>query len=229
MTDFSMDLKKIGIEVGPVETARFKTYFDVLVKQNQVMNLTRITEEEAVYKLHFLDSLSLASALSLENQSILDVGSGAGFPSLPLKIVFPKLKVTIVDSLGKRIKFLEQLTQALELDDVELVNSRIEDFQHKAAFDIVTARAVARMNILVELCLPFVRVGGYFIAMKATDFQAELDEASSGIVKLGGKVERVVEYELETGLKHVLLLIKKVKESPNEYPRVFGKIKKKPL
>ncbi len=229
MADFVTRLKAEGINIGSGELEQFEMYHAFLIQENRITNLTRITEKQAVFNRHFLDSLSLRLAFPIKDQTLLDVGSGAGFPSLPLKIVFPELKVTIVDSLGKRIRFLESLTKLLELADVDLVNCRIEDYDRKAAFDIVTARALAKLNILVELCLPFVRIGGYLVAMKAIDYETELEAAMNGIAKLGGRFERAITYEVEPGLDRALLLIRKIGICENTYPRSFAKIKKNPL
>ncbi len=208
---------------------KFAKYYQFLEQKNQVMNLTAIISEEEVYLKHFYDSLCLSKAIILKNQKILDVGSGAGFPSIPLKIVFPDLKITIIDSLNKRIGFLDKLTELLELDDVELISGRVEELPTKGKYDIVTARAVAKLNILQELCLPFVKTGGYFVAMKSINYETELAEAKPGIEKLGGIIENVIEYEISTGLKHVLILVKKIKPTESTYPRNYSQIKKRPL
>lgn len=228
-----MDIfKPLGLSLTETQQQQLHRYYDVLVKENESMNLTAITDLEGVYYKHFYDSLTLAKAIDLNGVStLLDIGSGAGFPGIVLKIVFPHLKLTIVDSLNKRILFLGRLLRALEIDDVELVCDRAEVYalRRRNYFDLVTARAVAPIDILDELALPLVKVGGYLIAMKAQNFQSELERAQRGIQLLGGKVEDIISLELpnQLGERH-LLKIKKVKEN-NQYPRPFKDIKNKPL
>lgn len=228
-----MDIfKPLGLSLTETQQQQLHRYYDVLVKENESMNLTAITDLEGVYYKHFYDSLTLAKAIDLTSVStLLDIGSGAGFPGIVLKIVFPHLKLTIVDSLNKRILFLGRLLRALEIDDVELVCDRAEVYalRRRNYFDLVTARAVAPIDILDELALPLVKVGGYLIAMKAQNFQSELERAQRGIQLLGGKVEDIISLELpnQLGERH-LLKIKKVKEN-NQYPRPFKDIKNKPL
>ena len=212
-----------------LEDSRFFQYYEELIKINKITNLTRITDIDSVYYKHFYDSIVLIKYLNLKNMSLLDVGSGAGFPSLPLKIVENSLKVTIVDSLNKRIKFLDSLTQILNLKNIKLIHGRAEEMDLKNYFDIVTSRAVAKLNILIELTLPFVKVGGYFIAYKSINYQEELNEAINGINTLGGSIEKVIEYEISKEEKRVLIFIKKIKKTDYRYPRIFGKIKKSPL
>ena len=196
------------------------------------MNLTAITEKEDVYLKHFYDSLTISFDYTLDTQSLCDIGAGAGFPSIPLKIVYPDLKITIVDSLTKRITFLKQLIQVLELKNVEAISTRAEEYakEHRQSFDIVTARAVARLNILDELCLPLVKKNGYFITLKGLKAKEELLEAKKGIETLGGKVVKEVDFTLTDENDHRCnIYIHKQKDTPIKYPRQFGKIKKKPL
>ena len=225
-------LKQHNISLTEKQLNQLDTYFHMLVEWNKKMNLTNITEKEDVYLKHFYDSITLAFYHSLDSQHICDIGAGAGFPSIPLKIVFPNLKVTIVDSLNKRITFLNALFEALELDQVEAVSARAEEYceNHRESFDIVTARAVARFEILDELCLPLVKLGGYFIALKGASGQEEFDVAKSGIQKLGGKLESMHAFTLPNhDDQRMNFYIKKVKQTPNKYPRAFAKIKKSPL
>lgn len=228
-----MDIfKPLGIELTDAQHAQLHRYYDFLVQENAVMNLTAITDLEGVYYKHFYDSLTLAKAIDLtEVQTLLDIGSGAGFPGIVIKIVFPHIKLTIVDSLNKRILFLGRLLKALEIEGVELVCDRAEMYalRKRNYFDLVTARAVAPIDILDELALPLVKVGGYLIAMKAQNFQTELERAQKGIQILGGKVAEITSLELpkDLGERH-LLKIKKIKEN-NAYPRPFKDIKNKPL
>lgn len=208
---------------------RFALYFNELIEKNKVTNLTNITEEKEVYQKHFYDSVILNNVLDLKNKSLLDVGAGAGFPSFPLKIINEDLQVMIVDSLNKRIDFLKDLANKLNFSNVSLLHARAEELDKKHLFDFVTARAVARLNILTELCLPYVKIGGYFIAYKSIHYQEELKEAENAIAVLGGKIEKIINYEINQDLRHVLVLIKKIKQTPSVYPRSFGKIKKAPL
>ena len=207
----------------------YKIYYQFLIEKNKVMNLTNITEEKDVYEKHFYDSVILQKAIDIKNKSLLDVGSGAGFPSLPLKLYDDSLKVTIVDSLNKRILFLKELVEKLDLKNIELIHSRAEDLEAKEAYDIVTARAVARLNILLEMTLPFVKLNGYFVAFKSINYEDELKEANNAIDILGGRIEKIVVYEINKELSHVLIIIKKVKRTDKIYPRSFGKIKNNPL
>lgn len=212
-----------------LKNPKFSQYFDFLIEKNKVTNLTNIVEETEVYDKHFYDSVVLSQFVDLNEKSILDIGSGAGFPSIPLKIINDSLQVTIIDSLNKRINFLKDLMPVLELNNVELIHGRVEETDKSRLFDIVTARAVARLNILAELSLPYVKHNGYFVAFKSIHYQEELDEAKKAITVLGGKVEQVVEYEINKEIRHVLIFIKKVKNTPNKYPRIFSKIKSSPL
>ncbi|HAQ57323.1 MAG TPA: 16S rRNA (guanine(527)-N(7))-methyltransferase RsmG [Acholeplasmatales bacterium] len=222
-------LAPLGIVPDARMLARFRTYFDYLTEQNEVMNLTAINGEEDVYLRHFFDSLCLVKAGPVSGLTLLDVGAGAGFPSLPLKIAFPELKVTIVDATQKRIRFLETLIAKLELDGVEAVHVRAEDFDRKSGYDLVTARAVARMNILAELCMPFAKVGGRFIAMKTGDCVAEVAQAESAIKTLGGTVENILHYDVGPDRDHALVIVRKTAFTPTKYPRAFAQIKSKPL
>lgn len=222
----------LGINPTEIESLKLERYYAYLVEKNQVMNLTAITDREGVYYKHFYDSLSLSKGIDLSKvNTMLDIGSGAGFPGVVIKIFYPNIKLTIVDSLGKRITFLKALIEHLELDGIELVCDRAENFitTRRNYYDLVTARAVAPINILDELAIPFVKKGGYLVAMKASNFKEELEIARTGIGLLGGKVEGIISFDLpnQYGERH-LLKIKKVKEN-NFYPRSYKDIKKKPL
>ena len=231
--NFVEELNKINIEPTEVMLNQFEIYYNKLVEVNQYMNLTAITEREEVYKKHFLDSLFLMQAIDHNKEySLCDVGSGAGFPSIPLAITNKNLNVVIIDALNKRIKFLNDLISDLKLENAVAYHERAEDYvkKERASFDIVTARAVAKLNILAELCLPLVKMNGLFIAMKGQDGLQELDEAAKAISILGGKVEKTIELELpEDAGKREIIVIRKVKETPTKYPRIFAKIKEKPL
>ena len=231
--NFKEELLKLNIELTEEVSSRFDTYYKRLVSVNEVMNLTAITEHDEVYNKHFLDSLMIVKALNLSKEfTLCDVGSGAGFPSIPLAIVSNSCNVTIIDALNKRINFLNDLIHELGLSNVVALHERAEDFAKvkREYFDVVTARAVARLNVLSELCLPLTKIGGYFIAMKGQGGQGELEEAKKAIETLGGKFERVISLELPDGAgSRDIIIIKKVKETPKKYPRVFSKIKERPL
>ena len=211
---------------------RFRIYYDYLTEQNTVMNLTAITGEEETARLHFLDCAALSSIYDFTGASVIDIGTGAGFPGIPLKIVKPDISLTLLDSHKKRISFLTEICQKLSFSDVNCISERAEEVAPEigGSFDIAVSRAVARLNILCELCLPFVHVGGVFIAMKGPDCTEELAEASKAIKILGGASPEIVKYNIPgTDIFHSAVIIKKERITPNEYPRQFGRIKKLPL
>ena len=225
--------EKVGIELSELQKEQYRKYYDLVVEWNQKINLTAITEEDEFYTKHFFDSISLAFYKDYSNiESICDVGSGAGFPSIPLKILYPNLKVTIVDSLNKRIKFLNLVKDELGLTNCNFVHARAEEFgqnkEYRESFEIVTARAVARLNVLAELCLPLVKKDGYFLSLKAQKAEEETKEAINAIKLLGGKLEQDLEFDIEGEERHILE-IRKAKETPNKYPRKAGTPNKKPL
>jgi len=232
---FEKLLAERNLDLTPERSERFETYFRLLVEWNERMNLTAITEREAVYEKHFYDSLTLAFHLDLNGTGKLaDIGSGAGFPSLPLKICFPHLDVLIVDSLGKRIRFLEHLTAELGLAGVTCLHARAEDAarmpEHRDGYDLVTARAVARMNVLAEFCLPFARPDGRFAAMKGSDPAEEIAESKRALSELGGKLETVHALQLpfEQADRHIVI-VRKSGRTPARYPRKAGIPAKQPI
>lgn len=223
-----------GIELSEEQQRQFQTYYQMLVEWNEKINLTSITEEHEVYLKHFYDSIAPSFYTDLTKElTICDIGAGAGFPSIPLKIIYPNLKVTIVDSLNKRIKFLNQLAEALDLENVNFVHDRAETFGkgvYRESYDIVTARAVARLSVLSELCLPLVKKGGQFIALKSSKGEEELEEARFGLGILGGKVRETISYELpEEAGERQMILIDKRSQTPKKYPRKPGTPNKSPL
>lgn len=232
--EFQAELKKQGIMLSSRQLEQFVVYYHLLVEWNQKMNLTAITEPQEVYLKHFYDSITLAFSDSFEPRgSLCDVGSGAGFPSLPLKIIFPELEITIVDSLNKRITFLTNLVDALQLDNVHLYHDRAETFgqnrKFRESFDFVTARAVARLNVLTELCLPLVKKNGYFFALKAAKSEEELTEAQKVIALIGGKMVHGEDVSLPNGDTRHIITVQKKKETPKKYPRKPGLPNKQPI
>jgi 16S rRNA (guanine527-N7)-methyltransferase len=232
---FQEMLAENGIELSPRQLDQFETYYHLLVEWNERMNLTAITDKEEVYLKHFYDSISAAFYYDLSKPyTLCDVGAGAGFPSIPLKICYPELHVSIVDSLNKRISFLEHLSSSLKLGNVSFYHDRAETFgqkqEHRGSYDIVTARAVARMSVLSELCLPLVKKDGAFIAMKASSTKDELDAGNKAITILGGKVEKINHFLLPVeNSERNIIIIKKVKPTPNKYPRKAGTPNKMPI
>ena len=211
---------------------RYRQYRDHLAEINEVMNLTAITEEDAVANLHFLDSAYLLRLESFGGKKAIDIGTGAGFPGLALKIACPELSLTLLDSLDKRIGFLSDTCSILGFSDVSCVHARAEEIPagFRENYDIALSRAVARLNILCELCLPYVKPGGCFIAMKGPDFDAELEEAKPCIRLLGGKTEKCETYTIPgTDVTHSAIVIRKISPSPSKYPRRWAQIKKSPL
>lgn len=227
-------LKEMNIEVSDKQISQLLRYYEMLVEWNEVMNLTAITEYEEVIVKHFLDSVSLVKIMEPKTDTLIDVGCGAGFPGLPLKIVFPELKVTLLDSLNKRVKFLQAVIDELSLDGVAAVHGRAEDFAHnkdyRERYDICVSRAVANLSTLSEYCLPFVKRGGSFVAYKAEKGAEELSNASKAIKLLGGEVILEQTFMLPgTDLSRVLYQIRKVDGTPGKYPRKAGLPSKEPI
>ena len=209
----------------------FCAFGSALVEKNQVMNLTAITEPEQVARLHFLDCIALLGAANFHGKSVIDVGCGAGFPGVPLKIAEPSIDLTLLDSLKKRMDWLESTLPELGIE-AQCVAARAEEYAlaHREQYDIAVSRAVARLTMLAELCLPLVRVGGHFVAMKSADSDEELSQAARAIATLGGKVTRIWDYPVPgTDAVHRAVVITKVKATPRPYPRRFAKIKQQPL
>ena len=222
----------LGVTPDSGAAARYRIYFEHLEKMNAVMNLTAISGEEDVARLHFLDCAALLGMADFRGRRVIDVGTGAGFPGLALKIACPDMELTLLDSLDKRIGFLRDTCALLGFDDVRCIHARAEEApeQLRAGFDIACSRAVARLNLLCELCLPFVRTGGVFLAMKGPDCAAELDEARSAIRKLGGTYERTARYTIPgTDVTHSVVVIRKTAPTPPKYPRRWAKMQKEHL
>ena len=222
------------LELPETAAPAFRRYFEYLEEKNKVMNLTAISGEEEVYTLHFLDCLALFKYHDFKNESIIDIGSGAGFPGLPVKIAEPSVKLTMLDAQQKRINFLSETCDNIGLSGVNCIHARAEEAafekEMRGKFDCAVSRAVARLNVLCELCMPFVKTGGYFFAMKSVDSGEEIDEAKKAITTLGGELEAINDYTIPgTDVTHRVVVIKKVKETPSGYPRRFSKISKSPI
>lgn len=231
-TEWIEEIKKLNVNLKEEQLSKLEEYADFLLEYNQHTNLTAIKTKEEVYLKHFYDSLTLEKAIHLEKVNTLcDIGTGAGFPGLVLKIVFPNLKITLIDSLNKRVEFLKVVIQKLELENIEAIHMRAEEFakSHREEFDVVTSRAVANLSILSELSLPLVRDGGYFIPMKAK-MEMEITTLNSILTKLNGKIDEIISFDLpyEHSIRN-LIKVKKVGITNLKYPRKFQDIKKKPL
>ncbi len=222
--NFILELKKLNINITELQLKQLERYYELLVEYNKVMNLTGITIKEEVYLKHFYDSLTIAKVIDLNNyETLCDVGTGAGFPGLVLKIIYPNLKVTLLDSLNKRLNFLNVVIKELNLKDIETVHSRAEEYNKK--FDITVARAVAPLNILLEYCIPLTKVNGYFIAMKGKN-----EEATNALKELNSEIIQTNSFLLPIEQSNrTIIKIKKIKETNKKFPRKYSEIKKKPL
>lgn len=228
-------VEDLGIELNEEQKEHFIKYKDLLKEWNEKINITAITDDVEIDIKHFLDSLTpIVTKLFDGNKKVIDIGTGGGFPGLPLKIFNNELKVTLLDSLNKRITFLNEVIKNLELKDTEAIHGRAEELgrtpKYREEYDICISRAVASLNTLSEYCMPFVKVGGYFISMKGPEVDEELKEAEKGIKLLGGKVIKIEEVRLpNSDIIHSLIIIQKIQETPTKYPRAGGKPKKNPL
>ncbi len=225
--------QEYGIELSDVQADKFINYAELLKDWNTRINLTAIEEDKDIIIKHFIDSLTIAPYLKKGGLSIIDVGTGAGFPGIPLKIVIDNLKVTLLDSLDKRIKFLNEVINTTQLKDINAVHGRAEDFgansEYREKFDISTARAVAALPVLLEYCLPFVKIGGTFIAMKGNNIE-ELKDSKKALSILGGEIEEVKEISLPFGeMRRNIITVRKLRQTPTKYPRKAGKPSKEPL
>lgn len=225
----------IGVELNDTQIAQFIKYYEILVEWNSFMNLTGITEYEEVVQKHFVDSLVLSKAIDVDQiESLIDVGTGAGFPGIPLKIAYPHLQVTLLDSLQKRIKFLDEVVNQLGLENVETIHGRAEDFakpsMKRESYDVCVSRAVANLSSLSEYCLPYVKLGGCFIPYKSGKVDEELTEAKKAVFLLGGKIEEEVKFDLpDSDISRSLIKIRKVSATPKKYPRKSGMATKEPI
>lgn len=230
----------LGVSLSPEQSGQLVRYFDMLAEKNKVMNLTAVTDEDGVLIRHFADSLAgiLASGAGKDLTdgkalSLIDVGTGAGLPGMVLKIVFPELKVTLFDSLNKRLVFLNEVIEALGLAGITTVHGRAEDTahdkDHREKYDIAVARAVADLSVLSEYCLPFVKAGGRFVSYKASGSEEEIQKAAKAITVLGGKTESVSEYDAGDGVKRLTVTVRKEKQTPGRFPRKAGTPSKEPI
>ncbi len=233
---FTKDLEQWNLKASDHQLEQFALYYDMMIQTNEVMNLTAITEFTEVLKKHFLDSLSLSRETNLaeKDYSIIDIGTGAGFPGIPLKIMFPNLKITLLDSLNKRVGFLTRVIEELEMEDIEAVHGRAEDFakmkSYREQYDFAVSRAVANLSSLSELCLPFVKVGGFFVPYKSEKSGEEIPAAENALKILGGQITKVDSFELPgSDLHRDLIYISKVNSTPGKYPRKAGTPTKEPL
>lgn len=244
LQQFRSDLEELHIILSDSQMEQFVTYYEMLVEKNQTMNLTAITDFDEVLKKHFVDSLSLVKICNLDSGffsnfadqefSLIDIGTGAGFPGIPLKIAFPNLKVTLMDSLNKRVDFLNEVIDALKLCEVNTIHGRAEDYAKpdklREKYDLCVSRAVANLSTLSEYCLPYVKIGGKFISYKSEKAADEIKESEYAIDILGGQVEKQLDFKLPSSdIYRNLVVVKKVSETPTKYPRKAGKASKNPL
>ncbi len=230
---FKEGLEKLNINLSDHQIEQFLSYYEMLIEKNKVMNLTAITEYDEVIEKHFLDSISLCKVYDLSKPlKVLDMGTGAGFPGIPLKIAFPEIEITLADSLNKRIKFLDEVIDELGLKKVKTVHARAEELarnkEYRESYDLVVSRAVANLSTLGEYCIPFVKIGGKFISYKSGEIEEEVNGAQKAISILGGQIKDVFKFEL-SNQKRSFVMIEKVKSTPKAYPRKAGTPSKMPL
>lgn len=225
----------LGIELNDNQLDKFDRYYKMLIEKNRVMNLTAITDKNEVIDKHFVDSLAFVKTeCGLSDQKVLDIGTGAGFPGIPLKIAFPKLQIVLLDSLNKRVRFLNEVIKELQLEGIEAIHGRAEDFAKKAeyreSFHVVVSRAVANLTVLSEYCIPYVLEGGYFCPYKSGDIKEEINQAKKAIKVLGGSLQNIIFFEIpDTDMKRSILKIKKEKATPRRFPRKSGLPSKEPI
>lgn len=231
---FKKGLEKWNIKLSEAQYDQFIDYYELLTEKNKVMNLTAITKWDEVVTKHFLDSLSIVNLINISKERIIDIGTGAGFPGIPLKIIYPDAEIVLLDSLKKRLLFLDDVVEKLNLKSIRTIHGRAEDFgrdkEYRETFDLCVSRAVARLSSLCEYCLPFVKKGGYFIPYKSGKIQDELEESKRAFKILGAEFEKNHPFMLpDTDMERNLLLIKKKNPTPSAYPRTAGKPSKEPL
>ncbi|MDY5846507.1 MAG: 16S rRNA (guanine(527)-N(7))-methyltransferase RsmG [Bariatricus sp.] len=232
---FEEKLQQLDIELSEQQFLQFDKYYELLVEWNKVMNLTGITEYEEVNEKHFVDSLSIVKAIDIGKiETVIDIGTGAGFPGIPLKIAFPHLKVTLLDSLNKRIKFLDTVIEELDLKDIHTIHGRAEDYarqeQYREQYDLVVSRAVANLSTLAEYCLPYTKISGLFVSYKSGDIEEEVKNAVTALKILGGKQRKIVKFQLPgSDIGRSLIIIEKVKSTGKKFPRKAGLPAKEPL
>jgi 16S rRNA (guanine527-N7)-methyltransferase len=234
MVVFEQGLMEIGVELNDQQTQQFIDYYEMLIEKNKVMNLTAITEFSEVITKHFLDSLTIIKVIKLSNQKLLDLGTGAGFPGIPLKIVFPELDIVLLDSLNKRLIFLDEVIDALKLKKIITLHGRAEDYgknpSHREQYDLCVSRAVAKFSSLSEYCIPYVKKGGFFISYKSGKIDEELLSSERALKLLGSKLVKVENFLLpNTDMERSLVVIEKTDKTPKNYPRGAGKPSKEPL
>ncbi len=228
-------LNTINLTLSDTQIQQFMTYYEMLIERNKVMNLTAITEYEEVINKHFIDSLSIIKVYqNKDNIKVLDMGTGAGFPGIPLKIAFPNWNITLLDSLNKRVNFLNDVINQLKLNNITAIHGRAEDYgketHYRETYDLCVSRAVAKLSTLSEYCLPYVKINGYFIPYKAGNIDTEVKESQRAIKILGGTLEKVEQFQLpNTDMERSLIVIKKISHTPKQYPRSTGKPSKEPI
>jgi 16S rRNA (guanine527-N7)-methyltransferase len=232
--EFEQGLKELNLELSDIQKQQFMDYYEMLLEKNKVMNLTAITELSEVIKKHFIDSLTIIKVITLKNQRILDLGTGAGFPGIPLKIAFPDLEIVLLDSLNKRLLFLQEVIEKLQLKNISTLHGRAEDYgqdpNYREKYDLCVSRAVAKLSSLSEFCIPYVNKDGFFISYKSGRIEEELISSQRAFKLLGAKLETVNSFLLPgTEIERSLIVIKKVERTPKIYPRGAGKPSKEPL
>lgn len=234
MDQFCFDCESVNIILDKTQKEQFQRYYELLIEWNSFMNLTAITEYSEVLKKHFFDSLSIVKKIDLtEINNMIDIGTGAGFPGIPLKIAFPHLRVVLLDSLGKRVKFLNHVIEELKLEEIEAIHGRAEDFaknvKYREQFDLSVSRAVANLASLSEYCIPYTKIGGSFVSYKSVKAEEEIHNAEKAISVLGGKVENICKFELLDTGERTLVQIKKIRKTDKKYPRKAGMPSREPI